>query len=79
MEERDRRRIRKRLLTRQSKILERVVDELTYYKLSEIEKTIDEIIELAKSGYIVITKTKDGLKYSVKNAELQKEAEAEST
>lgn len=79
MEERDRRRIRKRLLTRQSKILERVVDELTYYKLSEIEKTIDEIIELTKSGYIVITKTKDGLKYSVKNAELQKETEAEST
>ena len=44
MEERDRRRIRKRLLTRQSKILERVVDELTYYKLSEIERGLNEKI-----------------------------------
>jgi acyl-CoA hydrolase len=75
MEEPDRRRIKKRLLKRQSKILERVVDELTNYRLAEIEKTINEVIELARSGYIVITKTNEGLKYSVKDAELQKTTE----
>ena len=78
MEERNRRRIKKRLLTRQSKILERVIDELTNYRLTEVDETIDEIIGHIKSGYIVITKTDDGHKYSVQNAELQKNTETES-
>ena len=78
MEESARRRVKKRLLTRQARIVERVIDELTYHNLKNIEEVVNEVVALVKSEYIVIKKTDDGFKYSVKdvnNKEKDKETE----
>lgn len=60
----------------QSRTLERVIDQLTRYRLQDIDEVLDEIVNLAKEGKLEITKTNDGFKYTAKNVN-KKDTQAE--
>lgn len=69
--------IRNLLAMNQAKSLERVIDELSRYKLENTTEIMDVVIELAKQDKLKLIKTNDGFKYTTEYVTRKKTTEAE--
>lgn len=58
--------ILKKLLSKNNRTLEYMIDEICNFRLENVEEVINKIINLTESGTIIIMKTNKGFIYKIK-------------